>query len=649
MVELKQPNGKTKVISDEEYEKVKGTLRSTTQVRKLSSDKKQSIAPHQERQQKYGTLGSMFPYLADDYERNGDVDSFGGAVRRGIAGVKDLFSMPLRSAVGSLNQMINGENTMGKTSEEWGAGGGFLGTTAAMVTDPMAPLTVVPVGKVFEAGRVVSPMLNGEKGVMNLFNAGVRNAPKNSKLAEMGRIGGIAGGGALFGSADNAIRQEGYQTTPGVAAGVGALTAIAPYVGLRTLSYIKNKIKNIDRMTWEEFKALFNRAFRGPNAAELDDIAIMRMVSQNPEIADELARNANKPYFNAAQNEANASTSNILNNTPTPPMGEPATVQYKEFVGPKKMSATPTTREQELIARSNEVKANLKQAKKEGAAIAEEDEALLKDLQQQIKVEKNNRSNSWANGEDMFRADKKGPTVISDVRTRDYIDNVADAFDDANNKMVANWNFISDRIEQSPGWQGIRQNARGQYYAVNPERIGKIALDKIHEFQNKILGRARMKNRGTGESDPIVTNEDVANLLNELSQFNLYEHMDAVLKACTWLDEGTKRKLAENAMRNKVFGNAKLAMDKPVNRNYEKVESTLNKVEGKLNRVPGVKVVIPEPKDVKGIPTDFSKRYKSAVDGTLFRRMLDETDDRLKRPLIFAPAGISVVSGKEDK
>ena len=649
MVELKQPSGKTKVISDEEYEKVKGTLRSTTQVRKLSSDNKQSLAPHQERQQKYGTLGSMFPYLADDYSRNGDVDSFGGAVRRGIAGVKDVASYPGRAIVGGLNKMITGENTTGKTSEEWGADGGVLGTTASIATDPMTLPTAVPVGKVFGAGKAVGSRLNAIPGVKNLFEAGTAPVSKGSKLSEAGRFGAATGAGAVYGLADNAIKQEGYGTTPGIAAGVGAMTAIAPYVGVRTLEFLRNRVKGIDRMTWEELKALVNRALRGPNAADLDDMAIMRQISQNPELVDEIARNANKPYFNAAQLEALGSTDNILKNTPTPTMGEPAIIKYKEFIGPKKMSVSPTTRERELTEQANEVKANFKQAKKEGAAIADEDKAMLKDLQEQIKAEKDNRGMAWANGEDMFRDMENGPRVVSDVRTRNYIDHVSDAFDDANNKMVANWNFVSDRIEQSPGWQGIRQKHNGQYYDISPEEIGNIALKKIRTFQNKVLGRARDKSRGMGEADPIVTNEDVANLLNELSQFNLYEHMDAVLKACTWLDEGTKRKLAENAMRNKVFGNAKLAIDKPVNRNYEKVESAAKEVKNGLNRVPGVKVLIPDSKEVNGIPIDFSKRYGAAVDGTFFRRLMDQTDDRLKRPFIFTPAGINVVSGKEER
>jgi hypothetical protein len=98
-----------------------------------------------------------------------------------------------------------------------------------------------------------------------------------------------------------------------------------------------------------------------------------------------------------------------------------------------------------------------------------------------------------------------------------------------------------------------------------------------------------------------------------------------------------------------VFGNAQLAMDKPVNRNYEKVESAAKEVKNGLNRVPGVKVLIPDSKEVKGIPIDFSKRYGAAVDGTFFRRLMDQTDDRLKRPFIFTPAGINVVSGKEEK
>lgn len=648
MWELTNETGKKVLVSDELYEQKKQVgLKPGTKARHI--EEPDTRKPYERRQQEYGEKARYFPYSTEMYDKYGGVQGLNDFGLRTIAAAKDVFSLPARGLIGGLNQMITGENTTGKTSEEWGADGGVLGTTASIATDPMTLPTAVPVGKVFGAGKAVGSRLNAVPGVKNLFEAGTAPVSKGSKLAEAGRFGAATGAGAVYGLADNAIKQEGYGTTPGIAAGVGALTAIAPYVGVRTLEFLRNRIKGIDRMTWEELKALVNRALRGPNAADLDDMAIMRQISQNPELVDEIARNANKPYFNAAQNEANASTANILNNTPTPPMGEPATVQYKEFVGPKKMSTTPTTREQELIARANEVKANLKQAKKEGAAIAEEDEALLKDLQQQIKVEKNNRNMAWANGEDMFRADKKGPTVISDARSRDFIDNVADAFDDANNKMVANWNFISDRIEQSPGWQGMRQNSRGQYYAVNPERIGKIALDEIHNFQNKVLGRARNKSRGMDEADPIVTNEDVANLLNKLSQYNLFEHMDAVLKACTWLDEGTKRKLAENAMRNKVFGNAQLAMDKPVNRNYEKVESAAKEVKNGLNRVPGVKVLIPDSKEVKGIPIDFSKRYGAAVDGTFFRRLMDKTDDRLKRPFIFTPAGINIVSGKEEK
>lgn len=698
MWELTNETGKKVLVSDELYEqKKKVGLKPGTKARHI--EEPDTRKPYERRQQEYGEKARYFPYSTEMYDKYGGVQGLNDFGLRTIAAAKDVFSLPARGLVGGLNQMITGENTTGKTSEEWGADGGVLGTTASIATDPMTLPTAVPVGKVFGAGKAVGSRLNAVPGVKNLFEAGTAPVSKGSKLAEAGRFGAATGAGAVYGLADNAIKQEGYGTTPGIAAGVGALTAIAPYVGVRTLEFLRNRIKGIDRMTWEELKALVNRALRGPNAADLDDMAIMRQISQNPELVDEIARNANKPYFNAAQNEANASTANILNNTPTPPMGRQEEIKYKEFVGPKNMRKVPTTKENELIEQAKGIEAELKNKKKEERTLkniknqieaeqgnrrifspdgenmlptAKENklieqakeiesnlklrdeegvspEKALKNIKNRIEAESRNRRFSWSEGEDMFRDMKDGPSVISDSRSKKFIDNVADAFDDANNKMVANWNFISDRIEQSPGWQGMRQNSRGQYYAVNPERIGKIALDEIHNFQNKVLGRARNKSRGMDEADPIVTNEDVANLLNKLSQYNLFEHMDAVLKACTWLDEGTKRKLAENAMRNKVFGNAKLAMDKPVNRNYEKVESVSKEVKNGLNRVPGVKVLIPDSKEVKGIPIDFSKRYSAAVDGTFFRRLMDQTDDRLKRPFIFTPAGINVVSGKEEK
>lgn len=621
--ELTYSDGKKVTISESQYNRVKDRLGSSIKVRR--------VGDYRERQEKYGPLGSVFPYLADDYSRNGEVSSVGGAVRRGIAGIKDVASYPGRAVAGGLNYLIRGENTIGQTSEEAGEEGGFLGTTSAIARDPLTLPSMVAVP------GISSNLVRGTaRGVEGLFDAGVNTPAGRSALSRIGGLGMAAGGGASVGLADNAIRQEGYGTDMKVAAGVGALTAIAPYVGVSTLNFLKNRVRNIDRMTWEELKALVNRFMRGNKSRELDDYGTMKLISTNPELVDEIARNANKPYLQQAENRTIAETSQILENTPTPPMSGEGTVRFNEYLSPKQMGKTPTTRERELAEQAEALKDRIKQDRSEGApkALIDEDKAQLKEVNEMIKAEKSNRNRSYAEGEDQFVPSTYGQEGKTDQRTEKFFKDLRMLMDDANTAMTADWNTVEGRL---------RRNWKGEVYAISPEEIGNVAKREMKTLYDKVISRERSANRGISNNDPVVTNEDISNMMQVLARNNMFEHMDALMKACTWLDDATKQRIASNAFRQKAFGEAKTALDRPVNYMYEKPQGVADLAKDKLSKLPFVSF-----DEVKGIPQDFSRRYTRGTEGSAGRRILELSGENPRRPFFFTPAGLRVSGSDRD-
>jgi hypothetical protein len=202
--------------------------------------------------------------------------------------------------------------------------------------------------------------------------------------------------------------------------------------------------------------------------------------------------------------------------------------------------------------------------------------------------------------------------------------------DDAVTKMSATWRTEGGRL---------RRNARGQIIPETPEQIGNRANDYINMLSDKVQGRARSKGRGLNESDARITNEDISVVLRKMAAGNEFEFMDALLNACTWLDDATKQALKRDAMVEKAAGNAQSFMGTKM----QYLDEDGNIVGNLVGRTPvgrTVKVAkeIALPSD-KGFPRNFSKRYMAMQDGTRTRRFLDAIEGnnppQLLTPTVF--------------
>lgn len=590
-------SGETEVISDEQYNRIKGKLQSTT--------KAEQIKPHQERQQKYGTLGSMFPYITDDYEKNGDVNSVGGAIRRGIAGVKDMASYPGRVAMGGLNYLINGDYSLGKTSEEAGDSmakqDGFLNqsvaSTEALLRDPM----LIP-----------SFALPGLKVAKEAVPAGIA-------LAEL----------------DNLNRQEGYQGDPKVAAGIGAISGLAPFLPESVLKLIQKRVQGIDRMTTEELMALVQGTFFGSKVKPRSNYELAQVINEHPEIIDEIARNANKPYLKSASEDAVLGGVKILSDSPTPEMIGKGVIGKTEYVSRAQMSKEPTAKEKELIGQIDELKARIKQGKKEGApeAIIEEDKATLAELQQDLKEESKNRVKAYSEGAPQFRWKKGGQQTDTDARTQKFFEDLHMLNDEANTAIGSNWEVAGGRI---------RRNWKGEAIPETPEQVGKWVEDEMNVLADKVHNKARNKNLGKGEDDPVITNKDISVMLEKMAKHNMFEHMEALLKACTWLDESTKNELMRNAVSHKAYVNALEVMDKNVNYNYPKPLDLTKKLKEKASRNAVLGGFFEKE---SGFPSDFSRRYSAMSDRTGVRGI--PIENRNVRVAPFVIPGLNIVEDKK--
>lgn len=581
-------SGETEVISDEQYNRIKGKLQATT--------KAEQIKPHQERQQKYGTLGSMFPYLADDYDRNGSVSTLEGAIRRGVAGVKDVASYPGRAAAGLLDYDVNGDNSLGKTSEEAFAKGKTFG---GILRDPYSLIMATPVG-------------NGSR---------LANAAKEALL------------GATVGSFEAATRQEGYGMSPVVGAGLGAGAGLLSVLPATLASAMRSRIRNIDSMTKEELNALANASLRGHGSKPLNDIEIAQLIESQPEVIDIIARNANRRDLSTLQNDAVRNLENF-GMTPIEETAMGPKVGRNEYLSRGKMGKTMTPEESIFAEQAGTVRDRLKAAKAEGApeAIVVEDTQELGRLQSEQKAARGNREMNYSEGVDQLRQtpSKTSQKAFTDERTAKFFDDLNMLMDDAATRMSATWRTEGGRL---------RRNARGQIIPETPEQIGNRANDYINMLSDKVQGRARSKGRGLNESDARITNEDISVVLRKMAAGNEFEFMDALLNACTWLDDATKQALKRDAMVEKAAGNAQSFMGTKM----QYLDEDGNIVGNLVGRTP-VGRTVKAAKEIalpteKGFPRNFSKRYTAMQDGTRTRRFLDAIEGnnppQLLTPTVF--------------
>lgn len=583
---LTNERGQDKYFTDEQYEKFVAKYgKDRFKVRRVSDTKSESgtIKPHQERQQKYGTLGSMFPYLADDYDRNGSVSTLEGAIRRGVAGVKDVASYPGRAVAGLLDYAVNGDNSLGKTSEEAFASGL---TGGGMLRDPYAAFAFTPASKGSAVARVAKDVLLG----------------------------------GTLGASEAATIQEGYGMSPLVGAGIGAGAGILSYLPTAIASAMRSRIRNIDAMTKEELNALANASLRGPGSKPLNDIEIAQLIESQPEVIDIIARNANRRDLSTLQNDAARNLENF-GMTPIEETSMGPKVGRNEYLSRGKMGKTMTPEESIFAEQAGTVRDRLKAANSEGApeAIVAEDIQELGRLQSEQKAARGNREMNYSEGVDQLRQtpSKTSQKAVTDERTAKFFDDLNMLMDDAVTRMSATWRTEGGRL---------RRNARGQIIPENPEQIGNRANDYINMLSDKVQGRARSKGRGLNESDARITNEDISVVLRKMAAGNEFEFMDALLNACTWLDDATKQALKRDAMVEKAAGNAQSFMGTKM----QYLDEDGNIVGNLVGRTPvgrTVKVAkeIALPSD-KGFPRNFSKRYTAMQDGTATRRFVNAID-----------------------
>lgn len=590
-------SGETAVISDEQYNRIKDRLNASTKVERVTEKSKPN--PHQERQQKYGTLGSMFPYLADDYDKNGSVSTLEGAVRRGVAGVKDVASYPGRAAAGMLDYFVNGNNSLGKTSEEAFAKGQTLG---GFLRDPYAAFVFTPASKGSSVARVVKDVLFG----------------------------------GTLGASEAATRQEGYGMSPLVGAGLGAGAGLLGILPSALASAMRSRIRNIDSMTKEELNALANASLRGPGSKPLNDIEIAQLIESQPEVIDIIARNANRRDLSTLQNDAARNLENF-GMTPIEETAMGPKVGRNEYLSRGKMGKTMTPEESIFAEQAKTVRDRLKAEKAEGApeAIVAEDTQELGRLQSEQKAARDNREMSYSEGVDQLRQTpfRTSQKAVTDERTSKFFDDLNMLMDDAATRMSATWRTEGGRL---------RRNARGQIIPETPEQIGNRANDYINMLSDKVQGRARSKGRGLNESEARITNEDISVVLRKMAAGNEFEFMDALLNACTWLDDATKQALKRNAMVEKAAGNAQSFMGTKM----QYLDEDGNIVGNLVGRTPVGRTVkaakeIALPSD-KGFPRNFSKRYTAMQDGTRTRRFLDAIEGN-NPPQLFTPTVLGFV------
>lgn len=572
-------SGETAVISDEQYNRIKDRLNASTKVERVTEKSKPN--PHQERQQKYGTLGSMFPYITDDYEKNGDVNSVGGAVRRSIAGIKDVASYPGRAIAGGLDYIVNGDNSLGKTSEEAMSKGQ---TTGGILRNPLTPLAFVP---------------------------GIAPATIGQSVAT----------GAAFGAADAGISQPYEGETTGEralnianGAGIGAGFGLAP-MAVPLFKAIQGKLKGLlsapaTKETLRQARELGNIIFRGKRSGQLSDYETDQLIKSQQDVFDKIARNMDRESLEAIRNESEGELLRNFGGIKIADDAEKGIVGRNDYVTRARMAKEPTAEERLLNDEISGVKKSIEQAKQEGnpGVIAEDSERLTQ-LKENAANAKLGRNTSYSEGtEQLVQAPSdRGQHAFTDKTTEKFFSNLNQTMDDAVTKMAGTWKTEGGRI---------RRNARGQVIPGTPEQLGNRANDYINMLSNQVQARSRGINTGVGEAAPRITNEDVAVVLQEMGRNNEWEFMDALLDACTWLSKTEKQNLKYNAILNKASVNALDALGVTPVSAIEQAGGVAD-VAGKIPKVgkyiKGIAELGNESK--KGWPKDFSSRYEAMQRG----------------------------------
>ena len=561
-------NGETKVISDEQYNRIKGKLKSST--------KAEQVKPHQESQQKYGTLGSMFPYITDEYERNGGDFS----PKMALAGVKDVASYPGRAIAGGLDYIVNGDNSLGKTSEEAMSKGQ---TTGGILRNPLTPLAFVP---------GIAPATIGQSVAIN----------------------------SAFGAADAGIAQpyEGETTGDRVfniakGAGIGAGFGLAPMT-VPLFKAIQGKLNGLlsqpaTKETLQQARELGNIIFRGKRSGQLSDYETDQLIKSQQAVFDKIASNMDREGINAIRNESEAELRNF-GGIKIADDAEKGIVGRNDYVPRARMAQEPTAEERLLNDEISGVKKSLEQSKKEGnpGVIAEDSERLTQ-LKENAANAKLGRNTSYSEGtEQLVQAPAdRGQHAFTDKTTEKFFSNLNQTMDDAVTKMAGTWKTEGGRI---------RRNARGQVIPGTPEQLGNRANDYINMLSNQIQARSRGINTGASETAPRITNEDVSVVLQEMARNNEWEFMDALLDACTWISKTDKDRLKYNAILNKASVNALDALGvTPVSAMDQ--AGGVTDVAGKIPKVgkyiKGIAELGNESK--KGWPKDFSSRYEAMQRG----------------------------------
>ena len=567
-------SGETAVISDEQYNRIKDRLNASTKVERVTEKSKPNH--HQERQQKYGTLGSMFPYITDEYERNGGDFS----PKMALAGVKDIASYPGRAIAGGLDYIVNGDNSLGKTSEEAMSKGQ---TTGGILRNPLTPLAFVP---------------------------GIAPATIGQSVAT----------GAAFGAADAGISQPYEGETTGdralniaKGAGIGAGFGLAP-AAVPLFKAIQGKLNGLlsqptTKETLQQARELGNIIFRGKRSGQLSDYETDQLIASQQAVFDKIASNMDREGINAIRNESEAELRNFggIKIVEDPESG---IVGRNDYLTRAKMSSSPTAEENAIKEEMAGLKKSIKSAKSEGnQGIVDEDTERLVQLKDESANAKLGRNTTYAEGaEQLVQAPSdKGQHAFTDKTTEKFFSNLNQSMDDAVTRMAGTWKTEGGRI---------RRNARGQVIPGTPEQLGNRANDYINMLSNQIQARSRGINTGVSETAPRITNEDVSVVLQEMARNNEWEFMDALLDACTWISKTDKDRLKYNAILNKASVNALDALGVTPVSAMEQAGGVTD-VAGKIPKVgkyiKGIAELGNESK--KGWPKDFSSRYKAMQRG----------------------------------
>lgn len=573
-----------------------------------SKSSSSSLAPHQKRQQKYGTLGSMFPYTYDQIDRYGELNAQ-NAIPRGLAIAKDIASYPGRIAAGGLDYLVNRDNSLGKTSEEAMRKGLTVG---GILRNPLTPLSLVPGLAPVSVGEAV-----GMGAAFGAADAAI-SQPYDGET-DLGRLVNIAKGAAI-------------------GAGFGLLPTAVPL-----FKAIKGKLKGLlsepaTKETLDQVRELANIIFRGKASKQLSNRETDQLIESQKEVFDNIASRMDRKSLEGIRDNTENTLFNEFGKTKIPYEDGRGMVGRNDYITRDKMSGMPTSEERGLIEEMDEVKKSLASSKREGnkGAIAE-DSKRLSALKKEVDNAKEGRPFSYMKGEDqLLQAPKnKGQHSFTDKTTEKFFRYFNSNMDDTITKMSGTWKTEGGRL---------RRNSKGQVIPGTPEQLGNRANYYINYLSDKIQARSRGVNTGVAEKSPRITNEDIAVTLQEMGRNNEWEFMDALLDACTWLTQEVKEGLKYNAILNKASVNALDALGvTPVSAANK--SNAVVYIAGNLPKVGKyIKGIAALGDEVgRGWPKDFSARYKAMQNGAPY------SVDFMKTPNKYVVPGLVVTSGLNEK